>query len=742
MARLTRISAEALLLAALAATVRAQAVPTVPGDCNTDWAVDAADFALFAPCVGGPGVEVAAGCGCADLNRDGDVSLPDVAALQTLFTGTTFLSVDISNDMDDGTETNDALWQSEGYGGSGRNRLGATGGESYDVGLRFRVEPLQQGERFAYARLVLPGSGDGQVDSLVALRVVGVDQDSPAPFYVRRPSRLPKTTAAASWEVSANWPEPQVDFTCVPLRRYSPDLAPIINEILARPNWGCGTYGKTLALVIEDCGSAGTNFVSCNDYRHLGPACSSVIVCPTLELYRTVRSAFEGKEWLGCPTEHSVIVNAVSLLSLEAYVEYGTAADVYPARTSPALWPGGTPVEIVLDGLAPDTRYFYRLRYRGPNERDFEAGPERTFHTARPPGSTFAFTVQADSHPQTAVSHALYRQTLQNVFADGPDFHVDLGDTFECDECGLSSGRDALDFDEVVQRHLDQRAFLDLVCHSAPFFLVLGNHEGELGWRRDGTPDNLAVWATLARKLLYPLPSPDAFYSGNPYPAEFVGLREDYYAWQWGDALFVVLDPFWYTVTKPHDLCGTPGSGDNWDWTLGWEQYDWLRTTLERSPATFKFVFAHHVTGGVNTYGRGGIEAVRHALGGCGSFEWGGEDLAGNYAFDVQRPGWGQPIHQLLADNHVTIFFHGHDHVFVKQELDGVIYQECPQPGDLTYGQGCYGAGHYLSGHEVNNAGHLNVTVSPAQVTVSYVRAYLDGDGPNGEVAYAYRIPP
>jgi hypothetical protein len=97
-------------------------------------------------------------------------------------------------------------------------------------------------------------------------------------------------------------------------------------------------------------------------------------------------------------------------------------------------------------------------------------------------------------------------------------------------------------------------------------------------------------------------------------------------------------------------------------------------------------------------------------------------------------------VRQVLEDNGVTIFFHGHDHVFVRQELDGVIYQECPQSGDAHYGQGCYFDGEYRIGDEVNNSGHLCVTVSPDRVEVRYVRAYLPGDGPNGEVAYAYTV--
>ena len=34
----------------------------------------------------------------------------------------------------------------------------------------------------------------------------------------------------------------------------------------------------------------------------------------------------------------------------------------------------------------------------------------------------------------------------------------------------------------------------------------------------------------------------------------------------------------------------------------------------------------------------------------------------------------------LLVANKVNIVFHGHDHLFVKQDLDGIVYQEVPQP--------------------------------------------------------------
>jgi hypothetical protein len=197
--------------------------------------------------------------------------------------------------------------------------------------------------------------------------------------------------------------------------------------------------------------------------------------------------------------------------------------------------------------------------------------------------------------------------------------------------------------------------------------------------------------------------------------------------------MFVVLDPYWYTTSNPH------GEGaDNWSWTLGDTQYQWFQQVLENSTAMFKFVFSHQMVGGLDHYGRGGIEAARHFVSGDPSFEWGGEDPEGNYIFDARRPGWDRPIDQLMAQYHVAIWFHGHDHLFAKQDLEGIVYQECPRPSDAEYGLGA--GSDYVHGDILPDSGHVRVTVAPTQVTVEYVRAYLPGDGPNGEIAYSYTI--
>ncbi|MFN5365514.1 MAG: hypothetical protein ACK5Q2_12795 [Bacteroidota bacterium] len=58
-------------------------------------------------------------------------------------------------------------------------------------------------------------------------------------------------------------------------------------------------------------------------------------------------------------------------------------------------------------------------------------------------------------------------------------------------------------------------------------------------------PDNIAVYGTLWRKFYYPNPVPNDFYSGNLTQEPWnIGLPENYYAFTWGDALFVILDVY------------------------------------------------------------------------------------------------------------------------------------------------------------------------------------------------------
>ncbi len=657
------------------------------------------------------------------------------------------LTYRIQQDSDDGTEI-DSIWYPGGYTVC-LDCVGRACASSFIGGLRFCVPDLEQGQLVKYARLRLASQG-GELTSHASLLIRGADEDSSGTFsQARRPSRLPKTSADILWTIRRPWKSPGAHLG---LYYSSPNLTPLVNEILARPNWGASGE-RAIILMIEDNGSpeGEMNYLQYEDYS-TDPAQRDEVI---LDIYLTLAHAFIGKPILGRPTDTSVTVNVINLLALDIFVEYGTAPGSYAFSTVPLLnQPAAEPIEIGVENLQPDQTYYYRTRYREPGDSLYLVTMEGIFHTQRSPGSAFIFTIQSDSHlwGLTQTDLRLYEQTLHNIDLDNPDFHLALGD-FANPE-GYAD-RDVLTSSEALERYLEQRKCLDWILYSIPFYLVLGNHEAEQGWRVADPSDSVAVWAALARKMVVPNPEPDDFYAGDTTTTDCCGRRANYYSWEWGDALFVVLDPFWYTTVKPHSYRGE-GSEDPWDWTLGECQYNWLYETLHNSAALWKFVLIHHLTGGVlspcglfqTPYGRGGIEAAKYKVDHRGSYEWGGENQWGVDRYAAERPGWAHgPVHDMMVNGGVTILFHGHDHVFVHQTLDGIVYQECPQPSDSDYGDGWYDHGYYSHGTKRNNSGHVRVTVRPDYVQVDYVRSVLTEDEPlledgctvfNRDVSFSY----
>lgn len=662
-------------------------------------------------------------------------------------------AVTITQDSDDGTEMDRLRWTENGVLSianlMGRDAQGVT----YEAGLRFHLDELEQGQEIVYARLRFASLG-GIMASGVRLLIEGVLQESPGTFsQAERPSqKLPKTQAQVAWDIEETWiaGEALAGVKSVPLLYSSPDISPIINEIVALPDWGTGSEGKTLIITISDRSSeeGELNWAGYQDYK----ADSDIDSPVTLEIYRTVYDTFLGKELLGRVTDHSAAVSLFSLIGTDVFVAYGALPGTYTDTSEVLVGQApGRRITITLSDLEPDMTYYYRLHFRRTGDPSYQTGEERSFHTRRSIGSEFTFAILSDEHvdamyrlPPDAAGQALFRQTLRNIEEGNPDFFISLGDVgiygdmFPPD---FDPGESTVFFMEGLQRYLRVREYLDLIAHSIPYYLVLGNHEGEQGWLHNGDTTSSAAQFTRARKETIPNPIPDGFYDGNTDSIPGVGLREDYYSWQWGDALFVVLDPFWYTTVKPHNSNGE-GSLDCWDWTLGREQYEWLYETLHASDAIWKFVFTHHLTTTTPPcYGSGGIEVAKYKVDGLASFEWGGEDENGNYVFPEKRPGWSHgALHDMLVEEGVAIVFHGHDHFFAAQILDGIMYQECPQPADEEYSFGFERRGGYRRGVLLPNSGSLLVSVNPRFVLVEYIRSFLPGDGENGERAFGYTL--
>lgn len=492
-----------------------------------------------------------------------------------------------------------------------------------------------------------------------------------------------------------------------------------------------------------------------------------------VEKSQAENAVFDGDVLVGRPTDQSAAISVMSFSDAEVYVEYGTASGQYESKTNTASL-GVDELEVYeIDGLDRGTEYFYRVRFKADAVDQFLAGREYSFHTQRPAGSTFSFAVQADPHlgartrfekwcgprcEREASDDKVYAVTAENMLAYDPDFVLDLGDTFmtaQNHQNGLypiqeRQGGAPITDREVVEDVRLLRELFAPVGSSIPVMLVQGNHEAEDSAKLDGTAENMAVWAIKNRKKYFPSPTDDGFYSGSTTEYEFIGRQDGYYSYEWGDALFVALDPFW--VNAPRDA---------WSRTLGREQYDWLKQTLEESDAKFKFVFLHHLVGGLdNPYGssRGGSLYSDY-------FEWGGrtpfdaenwepeniraylalpstdqsapwpqrdvDSSTEAYEFEKYRPGWGVSIQEMLIDNNVQIVFHGHDHIYVKEVHEsGIVYQEVPQPsragGEFTQEGLMLSAGRQgydiVNGVVIEPAGFINVEVSPEKVQVDYVK--------------------
>jgi len=455
---------------------------------------------------------------------------------------------------------------------------------------------------------------------------------------------------------------------------------------------------------------------------------------------------------LANPTPTSITVSILCRSVVDGYVEYGLTQGDYPKRTPAEEFKADVPTNVILEDLTSGAEYHYRWRYRprasggkrDQTESPYLAGPPHRFQLPRPAGRPFSFTIQADSLLDANMSPEVYVQTLANALADRPDFHVDLGDTFMVDK--------RREFHDALPQYLAQRYYFGQVCHSAPLFMVLGNHDGEYGYAASG-PDSIAAWSFSNRTRFFPPPlvpeGKSGMYSGRTSLCGEEGAH--HYAFTWGDAEFIVLDPFWPTRSRIRGGRGPEGSAvaattdANWSRTLGREQYDWLEHTLVTSPARFKFVFIHHLVGGFGKDARGGMEA-------SGYFEWGGKNADGSPGFRTHRPGWPMPIHDLLVKQGVTAVFHGHDHLYVHAERDGLTYQCVPQPGNPRAGTRSAADYGYQAGEILSSPGHIRVTVERDRASVEFIRAAAAHDRStphgrremetNGTVAAKYDLQP
>ena len=360
-------------------------------------------------------------------------------------------------------------------------------------------------------------------------------------------------------------------------------------------------------------------------------------------------------------------------------VHDGTWGSLVPPTTTSADTARWTIV-----GLSASMLYDYEVRTVSDNTLLYSASTS----TLRSTGDSIRFSILSDLHIVPSPSPASTQQaqgiaTLQAAnasLATNPDFVVCLGDATGYPDSGFNYP--APDTATARAAYFNYRGCLGALSAYAPVFHVNGNWDGEPGY-----VDPSQVINARSQRLLY-FPGP----LSSTYP--FGGsAHEDYYAFESGSALCVILNVESYTTTD-HTRLGLSGTASNW--TLGATQLAWLATVLQSSSAKWKFLFCHHPVGGNGVdernsiYGRGGGRAAN----------------VGEQAI----------IHGLMQTYGAQVFFYGHDHVFTDMLVGSVHYKEVTTSGDYiafspTFGG--YSPGTYWSG-----GGWTDVLVTPDRILI------------------------
>jgi hypothetical protein len=418
---------------------------------------------------------------------------------------------------------------------------------------------------------------------------------------------------------------------------------------------------------------------------------------------------FRAVNMVGRVSGDGAVVNLVTAESLAGAVRARVrwSEDAVDLPTSPNVSPifasdGPTQaIELPITGLASDREYHYLVQYETDDAPGVwhDLSESGSFHSQRPPGRSFEFCVMADAHwgredvnfDLTNLWGANCAASIRQIITSRPyDFCIDLGDSV------LLTG---LESQEEVHRHYENyRRVMAPITRRMPVFFVLGNHEQESGFKQRGDPapppplpspyNNLLgpeqyhqKWATRARLTFIPNPRGDTYPQGgegapgydtaaewgagdDPWNDGERSHLQNFYAWEWGDALFVVLDPFRYTRVGQFTVPRFTS-----EWRLGPTQLRWLEDVLAGSSARWKFVISHHQVGGglIGTSGQQTSE--------------GGLIYGRGSAIEAARPGTEQVIiHNLMKQHCVQFFLYGHDHAFSHSVLDGVHYVQCGRP--------------------------------------------------------------
>jgi len=303
---------------------------------------------------------------------------------------------------------------------------------------------------------------------------------------------------------------------------------------------------------------------------------------------------------------------------------------------------------------------------------------------------------------------SIINNILSSIAGSGADFVMDTGDTGQTHVASFAPTYHAQNQSDANERYSLVRNYFENI--SLPVYLSLGNHDAENGWGAEGTnshSEDLYTWSLNARLDYWPGPTDQTYsYGGGPY--------ENYYAFDWGDATFIILDSYRYNTVAPV-------TGD--DWVLGDEQMAWLEETLSVSDKKLKFLFAHHILG---CYDPDTSHGYNYGDGG-GNYSWKGDQANINY---------------LMEKYNAQFYLYGHVHRFVHDWANWSSFNRINQVNYIANMGGSWGGSFVCGGGKRQtiyqegdcNRGYIKVDVSPYNVTFFFI------NGSNEALLYNYTI--
>lgn len=315
-----------------------------------------------------------------------------------------------------------------------------------------------------------------------------------------------------------------------------------------------------------------------------------------------------------------------------------------------------------------------------------------------------------DYRPDISVNKKMigfsYAWTLKYILENKPDLVIDLGDTVGPDWYRIwgTEGR----WPELqpennlaVQSKIlweRKRRTLSPISPEVPYYLVLGNHDGEVGWFTESQPIT-QPYAREQRKRLLKQPEALRFFEKVGLNSVSIGSRftndgwlfknpdQNYFPifWANGDVRFFVLDVNSYLLTKPRTI---------YDWALGPKQKHHIEAMLfDGQDVPWKFICFHNTVGGYplgsgvsqGAYGRGPLftredyERINK--------------IDPNVQVDPDRVEqvW---LTDLARESELRGFLYGHDHVFFNKDIGRTAQ------GKEMIGT-CVGSTNYSSGNLV-----------------------------------------